>query len=88
MFSIRSATRVGLILSLALALVGSAFGQDGAVRTTASHPLHVRMGARQVRPGYASTTGSTFQFIPGHGIAGESCDLPTSACDSGTRIYN
>jgi hypothetical protein len=95
MSKIRIITGFAFVLSLGITSMGSAsaFAHAASTRTAAHHALHVRMDARIVdqvpaRPGYAWSTGSTVQFVPGRGIVGESCDLPTSACMSGTRIYN
>jgi hypothetical protein len=35
-------------------------------------------------PGHWST--SVARFVPGRGIVGESCDLPTSACSNDERV--
>ena len=38
-------------------------------------------------PAYASTTSvGSYRFVPGRGIVGESCDLPSSACSNDERI--
>jgi hypothetical protein len=51
---------------------GSAFDQ--------SHPGYAG-------PVYSSTTSvGSYGFVPGRGIVGESCDLPTSACSNDERI--
>jgi hypothetical protein len=42
-----------------------------------------------LRPGYAGPVYSSApvaQFVPGRGIVGESCDLPSSACSNDERI--
>jgi hypothetical protein len=49
---------------------------------------------RHHRPGYAGPAPTDNQqlsgawFVPGRGIVGESCDLPTSACPNEERISN
>jgi hypothetical protein len=46
---------------------------------------------KQPHPGYAGpvypSVGS-WGFVPGRGIVGESCDLPTSACSNDQRTSN
>jgi hypothetical protein len=38
-------------------------------------------------PAYASTTSvGSYRFVPGRGIVGESCDLPSSTCSNDDRI--
>jgi hypothetical protein len=43
----------------------------------------------QPRPGYAGqahASAPVARFVPGRGIVGESCDLPSSACSNDYRI--
>jgi hypothetical protein len=45
----------------------------------------------QLYPGYAGEvypSAPAAHFVPGRGIVGESCDLPTSACSNDERISN
>lgn len=67
--------------------------------TPASHRRHAG-GRRLATPGYAgpvaafvpamaaSYAGPQPHFVPGRGIVGESCDLPTSSCPNDMRISN
>jgi hypothetical protein len=71
-----------------------------AVRTHSaaqSSHLHRIAGNEHARPGYARRVEPMIQppawthdgpayFVPGRGIVGESCDLPTSACSNEERI--
>jgi hypothetical protein len=63
------------------------------------HRHHAR-GHRSATPGYAGPmpavvpaeaatyAGSETYFVPGRGIVGESCDLPTSSCPNDMRTAN
>jgi hypothetical protein len=63
------------------------------------HRHHVR-GRGPATPGYAGPmpamvaaeaatyVGSEAYFVPGRGIVGESCDLPTSSCPNDMRTAN
>jgi hypothetical protein len=45
----------------------------------------------QPQPGYAGqmyAAAPIAHFVPGRGVVGESCDLPTSACSNDERISN
>jgi hypothetical protein len=38
-------------------------------------------------PVYSSpSSAATWQFVPGRGIVGESCEMPTSACSNEERV--
>ncbi len=99
MSKIRTATAAVAILGLG-PFMGSAptFARSDAARTPGPHAFHARLtlqanaGHGLVRPGYAGPSavrmpGSVFQLAPRRGST-EACDLPSSACSSGTRIYN
>ena len=73
-----------LVLSLGLVAAGEA----SAARPNEAHIRRELRGAVHHNfdgPAYA-TPG--FTFIPGHGIAGEACDLPTSDCPNDQRNAN
>jgi FtsP/CotA-like multicopper oxidase with cupredoxin domain len=64
-----------VVLSLGLAAVG---------------PASAKLRPFRAQPGYAGPVSSSasstgWQFVPGRGIVGESCDLPTSACSNDNR---
>jgi len=102
MSRIRSTMTTIIILSLGFAATGSAsaFALHRASRIAAPHAYHVHSKARSIAGhrlahyGYAGPapysdpvaawTGA--RFVPGHGIVGESCDLPTSACSNDERV--
>jgi len=48
--------------------------------TAQAQPIHFHRN--HVQPGYASQV----HFVPGRGIVGESCDMPSSACSNDYRI--
>ncbi len=83
----RSTSATMTMLSLGFAAMGSAsaFAAPHAYQDH-SKARHVA-GHRLAHPGHAGpvssapwTFGSGMYFVPGRGIVGESCDLPTSAC--------
>jgi hypothetical protein len=50
---------------------------------------HRHFHAGYAGPMYSSTPSvGSGEFVPGRGIVGESCDLPTSACPNDERISN
>jgi hypothetical protein len=71
-----------VVIALAFAAVGAASAKV--------HPFHAQPGYATPVPSWASrparTGESDVRFVPGRGIVGESCDLPTSACPNDDRI--
>jgi hypothetical protein len=71
-------------LSLATVAVMLAFAATGV-----AHARPMYFHNNNVRPGYAGQVYSSApveQFVPGRGIVGESCDMPSSACSNDERI--
>ena len=67
------------IATVAVILGFAAMGSANARALNHNHP----------HPGYAgpaSALQEPWEFVPGRGIVGESCDLPTSACSNDERI--
>ena len=67
------------IATVAVVLAFAAMGSANARALNHNHP----------HPGYAgpaSALREPWAFVPGRGIVGESCDLPTSACSNDERI--
>jgi hypothetical protein len=98
--AVAAALTAGL-LSLALATPSTAAGSDQHARVTKHRPHHAyvarpRYFAHAAPPAAARYSGYPyippnaiiepgFVFVPGVGILGESCDLPTSSCDNAYR---
>jgi hypothetical protein len=90
----------GLAVSVALGDTGAVHhGRHTVVAAHRAHHAEMRRhwrSARSVAPiyGYAPETppippnaivGPGYTFIPGRGIVGESCDMPTSTCSNEYR---
>ena len=72
------------ILKMATVIGMLAFAATGVAE---SRPIYFRNN--QPQPGYAGqmfATAPAAQFVPGRGIVGESCDMPSSACSNDYRI--
>ena len=72
------------ILRMATVIAMLAFAATGVAQARHINPHH-----NYVRSGYAGPVYSSApvaHFVPGRGIVGESCDLPTSACSNDERI--
>jgi hypothetical protein len=86
MSKILNTTAVVISVSIGFAAMGSA----PALATW--HPVHAHHGYAGPVPSSVSHTALTIesvpQFVPGRGIVGESCDLPSSACPNNERISN
>jgi hypothetical protein len=98
--AVAAALTAGL-LSLSLATPSTAAGSDQHARMTKHRPHHAYVArphyfahaAPPARAGYSgypylppnAIIEPGFVFVPGVGILGESCDLPTSACDNAYR---
>jgi hypothetical protein len=80
------------------AVAGTAAHARGGHHAVRAHPHTTLSGAyhaarRDVAPraGYAvgtrtsSAFGPGYVFVPGHGILGEDCDMPTSTCPNELR---
>lgn len=87
---------VSAALTASLALPAAAANSTGKVTATRGHHAYVaqrRHGVvRQPSPvyGYAVPPGAIaepggYLYVPGRGILGESCNLPTSACPNSDR---
>jgi hypothetical protein len=61
-----------------------------ATGTAHAHPInyqHHTFQAGYAGPVYSSPSASgSWGFVPGRGIVGESCDLPSSACSNDERV--
>lgn len=81
--TIRTTAFVTALLSLGFAATGgaSAFASE-------SHrfPVAHRLTAAAYASSAPSFARSGARFVPGRGIVGESCDLPSSACSNNDRI--
>jgi hypothetical protein len=89
-----------IILSLGLVATGSASASanEGRTQTPQRGPVYRHVAHRLARPGYAGPAYSViptdawpiaqagYRFVPSRGIAGESCDLPSSTCPNDERI--
>jgi hypothetical protein len=77
------------MLRMATVIVVLAFAATSVAQAYAIHHQH-----RYFHAGYAGPVNSqapsagSWGFVPGRGIVGESCDLPTSACPNDERISN
>jgi hypothetical protein len=56
--------------------------------TGVAHARPIYFHNNNVRHGYAGQVYSSapVEFVPGRGIVGESCDMPSSACSNDERI--
>lgn len=76
------------ILKMATAVVMLAFAATGVAQARAKYTDY------GVRPVYASRMSSQAPRelwpwnVPAQGLAGFTCDLPSSTCSGGERIYN
>jgi hypothetical protein len=82
--TIRNTAFAAAVLSLGFAVAGST--------SAVAHEGHRPLAHQLAVSGYAgpapSSARTTVQFVPGRGIWGESCDLPSSACSDNHRITN
>ena len=80
MLRILRMTMVGIMLAFAATGVAQARGNfdRGGVGSVFD----------QSHPGYAGPMYSSpsWKFVPGRGIVGESCEMPTSACSNDERV--
>lgn len=98
--AIAAALTAGL-LSLALATPGTAAGSDQHARVAKHRAHHAYVARQRYFAHAAPAAAARysgypyippnaiiepgFVFVPGVGILGESCDLPTSSCDNAYR---
>jgi hypothetical protein len=87
-----AALALGLTCSDALASVHHEKGLTlhEATNTAPRHGLHRAVSVSHGAPGYQGPDGSGYRwpgyiYVPGKGIVGESCNLPTSACPNSER---
>jgi hypothetical protein len=70
-------------LGMAAAVIMIAFAATGVAQARAKY------NDNNARPGYAGQVYSSTpvaRFVPGRGIVGESCDMPSSVCSNDERI--
>ena len=93
--TLAAALLLGCLTTSAVAGTATHDGRDRnaarAHRHTAFQMRHDAGHAVAHRPGYAarvgapSEFGSGYVFVPGRGILGEDCDMPTSTCPNELR---
>ena len=75
------------ILRMATVIVMLAFAATGVAQARPFNYQHDHFRAGYAGPVYSSTSSvRPWQFVPGRGIIGESCELPTSACSNDERV--
>ena len=75
------------ILRMGTVIVMLAFAATGVAQARPFIYRHDHFRAGYAGPAYSSTSSVTpWQFVPGRGIIGESCELPTSACSNDERV--
>ena len=75
---------------LAAGHVGKTLGLHEAANTAPRHAVHRAGSVSHGVPGYHEPNGYVYRwpgytYVPGKGIEGESCNLPTSACPNSER---
>jgi hypothetical protein len=65
------------IVTLSLASMGAAHARSINYENHHFHPGQLSLQAPSVQP---------LEFVPGRGIVGESCELPSSACSNDERV--
>ena len=96
----KKTTVVGFLIALlpvALGAIGSAAVSSGAFaahrvhRVPAAHHRYMPLYGYSIHGQYVPGAGAPriygpgYVFVPGHGILGEDCDLPTSTCSNEYR---
>jgi hypothetical protein len=77
------------ILRMTTVIVMFAFAATGGVQARHANYRHRDFHAGYAGPMCSSTPSvASGEFVPGRGIVGESCDLPTSTCPNDERISN
>jgi hypothetical protein len=75
------------VLTTATAIVTLGLASMGA-----AHARSINYEHHHFHPGYAGQVSSQapsvlpLEFVPGRGIVGESCELPSSACSNDERV--
>jgi hypothetical protein len=78
-----------IVMLATTVIVMLAFAATGGVQARYANYRHRDFHAAYAGPMYSSTPSvESGEFVPGRGIVGESCDLPTSACPNDERISN
>ena len=78
---------MGSILRMTTAVAILAFAATGVAQARPFNYQYDHFRAGYAGPAYSSTSSVTpWQFVPGRGIIGESCELPTSACSNDERV--
>jgi hypothetical protein len=72
---------------MATAAVMLAFAATGVAQARPINYQHYNFHAGYDGPVYSSPSSvGSWGFVPGRGIVGESCELPTSACSNDERV--
>jgi hypothetical protein len=80
---------MSLILRMATVIVTLALAATSIAQARPINYWHHRLHPGYAGPVHSSTPSvGSWGGVPGRGIVGESCDLPTSACPNDERISN
>jgi hypothetical protein len=75
------------ILGMATVCVMLAFATMGTAQARPVNYKHYQFQPGYAGPVYSSpSSGATWRFVPGRGLVGESCEMPTSACPNDERV--
>jgi hypothetical protein len=75
------------ILRKATLIAMLAFAATGIAQARAVNYQHYQFQSGYAGPVYSSpSSAATWRFVPGRGLVGESCEMPTSACSNDERV--
>jgi hypothetical protein len=75
------------ILKKATLIATLALAATGIAQARPVNYQHSQFQSGYAGPVYSSpSSAATLRFVPGRGLVGESCEMPTSACSNDERV--